>query len=264
MPDEAGKRTYLETRLFSRTLADDVALGDGTVLERGTIVGDQEMVLLRDDPTVTRVRVLSPLTDDSEVGISRASYGLSLATGQAIEVGEAVGVIAAQSIGEPGTQLTMRTFHTGGVAGKDIAGGLPRVVELFEARTPKGKAELTRISGVVRITEEDGKVSRLSVVGRRRVGVVHPHRPGLEAGQWSKAKRWRPAIRWPKPTGPATPRNSRDPGRARDPAVSGGRGPAGVPGPGRVHPRQAHRVDRAPDDPTGGHPGTGRLRLPAR
>ncbi len=164
-PDEPGKRTYLETRLFSRTLADDVALSDGTVLERGTIVGDDEMVLLRDDPTVSRVRVLSPLTDDSEVGISRASYGLSLATGQPIEVGEAVGVIAAQSIGEPGTQLTMRTFHTGGVAGKDIAGGLPRVVELFEARTPKGKAELTRISGVVRITEEDGRASRLTVVG---------------------------------------------------------------------------------------------------
>ncbi|MYL08466.1 MAG: DNA-directed RNA polymerase subunit beta', partial [Acidimicrobiia bacterium] len=165
MPDEPGKRTYLETRLFSRTLADDVALGDGTVLERGSIVGDEEMALLRDDPTVTRVRVLSPLTDDSEVGISRASYGLSLATGQPIEVGEAVGVIAAQSIGEPGTQLTMRTFHTGGVAGKDIAGGLPRVVELFEARTPKGKAELTRISGVVRLEDEDGKASRMTVVG---------------------------------------------------------------------------------------------------
>ena len=165
MPDEPGKRTYLETRLFSRTLADDVTLSDGTVLERGSIVGDLEMASLRDDPGVTRVRVLSPLTDDSEVGISRSSYGLSLATGQAIEVGEAVGVIAAQSIGEPGTQLTMRTFHTGGVAGKDIAGGLPRVVELFEARTPKGKAELTRISGVVRINEEDGKASRLAVVG---------------------------------------------------------------------------------------------------
>ena len=165
LPDEPGKRTYLETRLFSRTLADDVTMGDGTVLKAGTIVGDAEMVMLRDDTTVTRVRVMSPLTDDSEVGISRASYGLSLATGQQIEVGEAVGVIAAQSIGEPGTQLTMRTFHTGGVAGKDIAGGLPRVVELFEARTPKGKAELTRISGVVRINEEDGKASRLTVVG---------------------------------------------------------------------------------------------------
>ncbi|GIR36504.1 MAG: hypothetical protein CM15mP49_18890 [Actinomycetota bacterium] len=78
-----------------------------------------------------------------------------MATGEFIEVGEAVGVIAAQSIGEPGTQLTMRTFHTGGIAGKDLAGGLPRVVELFEARTPKGAALLARTSGVIRI-DDDG------------------------------------------------------------------------------------------------------------
>ena len=76
------------------------------------------------------------LTCDAELGVCAKCYGRSLATGKSIELGEAVGVIAAQSIGEPGTQLTMRTFHTGGVAGKDIAGGLPRVVELFEARTP--------------------------------------------------------------------------------------------------------------------------------
>ncbi|MGH3579363.1 MAG: hypothetical protein ACRDU0_17635, partial [Mycobacterium sp.] len=82
-------------------------------------------------------------------------YGQSLATGRLIELGEGVGVIAAQSIGEPGTQLTMRTFHTGGIAGEDITHGLPRVVELFEARTPKGAAVLARTSGVVRITEEE-------------------------------------------------------------------------------------------------------------
>ena len=80
---------------------------------------------MRDDPKVTRVQVLSPLTDNSEFGVAAKAYGGSLATRQMIEVGEAVGVIAAQSIGEPGTQLTMRTFHTGGVAGSDIAGGLP-------------------------------------------------------------------------------------------------------------------------------------------
>ena len=79
------------------------------------------------------------LTCDAELGVCATCYGRSLATGKSIELGEAVGVIAAQSIGEPGTQLTMRTFHTGGVAGKDIAGGLPRVVELFEARTPAGR-----------------------------------------------------------------------------------------------------------------------------
>jgi DNA-directed RNA polymerase subunit beta' len=108
--------------------------------------------------------VLSPLTDDSASGISGASYGMSLATGKAIEVGEAVGVIAAQSIGEPGTQLTMRTFHTGGIAGSDIAGGLPRVVELFEARTPKGKATLARTSGVVRVGEDEGRGRVVTVV----------------------------------------------------------------------------------------------------
>jgi DNA-directed RNA polymerase subunit beta' len=165
-PDEAGRRFYLETRLFSRTLADDVKLSDGTVMKAGTIVADAEMATLRDDPDVTRVRVLSPLTDESELGISAASYGLSLATGKVIEEGEAVGVIAAQSIGEPGTQLTMRTFHTGGIAGAagDITGGLPRVVELFEARSPRNKATLARTSGVVRIGEDDGKGRNLTVV----------------------------------------------------------------------------------------------------
>ena len=124
-----------------------------------------DVVRSRDDPGVTSVRVLSPLTDDSPVGISAASYGTSLATGSGIEVGEAVGVIAAQSIGEPGTQLTMRTFHTGGVAGgTDIAGGLPRVVELFEARSPKGKATLARVSGVVRIAEDEGKGKVITIV----------------------------------------------------------------------------------------------------
>ncbi|MDY7103539.1 MAG: DNA-directed RNA polymerase subunit beta' [Actinomycetota bacterium] len=166
-PDSAGKRSYLETRLYSRTLADDITLEDGTVLEAGTIVGYDELAKLRDDPTINRVRVLSPLTDDSRIGVSAACYGMSLATGSVIEVGEAVGVIAAQSIGEPGTQLTMRTFHTGGVAASqgDIAGGLPRVVELFEARSPKNKAILARTSGVVRLSDDEGKGVVLTIVG---------------------------------------------------------------------------------------------------
>ena len=164
-PDRPGKRSWLETRLYSRTLADDVTLSDGTVLPRGTVLGEAETDALRDDPQVDRVRVLSPLTDDSDLGVSAASYGLALATGKMIEIGEAVGVIAAQSIGEPGTQLTMRTFHTGGVAGStDLAGGLPRVVELFEARSPKGKATLSRLSGVVRIAEDEGKGRVVTVV----------------------------------------------------------------------------------------------------
>ncbi len=165
VPDEAGKRSYLETRLYSRVLAEDVTLANGDVIAKGTVVSEELMEAMRDDPGVTRVRCLSPLTDESEFGISGASYGMSLATGGDIESGEAVGVIAAQSIGEPGTQLTMRTFHTGGIAGKDIAGGLPRVVELFEARSPKGKATLTRLSGVVRIGESDGRSVPITVVG---------------------------------------------------------------------------------------------------
>ncbi len=165
-PDEPGKRYYLETRLYSRTLAADVELGDGTVFPKGTEVTMESMAAMRDDPEITAVKVLSPLNDDSELGISSAAYGTSLATGKTIEPGEAVGVIAAQSIGEPGTQLTMRTFHTGGVAAAsgDITGGLPRVVELFEARTPKNRAVLVHTSGVVRIDEEDGKFYNLTVV----------------------------------------------------------------------------------------------------
>ncbi len=164
--DRPDKRTHLDTRLFSRCLASDVTLSDGTVLEAGSLVGEEELIALRDDPEVTRVRVLSPLTDDSEFGVSALAYGGSLATGKLIEVGEAVGVIAAQSIGEPGTQLTMRSFHTGGaIGGENIAGGLPRVVELFEARTPKGKAVLARRSGVVRIGEDDGRGRQIDVIG---------------------------------------------------------------------------------------------------
>jgi DNA-directed RNA polymerase subunit beta' len=202
--DLENQRFYLETRLFSRTLADEVVVADPEgkgivhpeakggrrVLAAGTIVGEIEMQLMRDDPDVDRVRVLSPLTDDSLRGVSAACYGMSLATGKDIEVGEAVGVIAAQSIGEPGTQLTMRTFHTGGVVGKDLAGGLPRVVELFEARTPKGKATLTRISGVVRIGEDEGRGREIAVVaddGTEEVYTI-PGMPRLEVADGDEVK----------------------------------------------------------------------------
>ena len=102
-----------------------------------------------EDADIEAIRVRSPLTCDTRSGVCQACYGLSLATGKMVETGEAVGIMAAQSIGEPGTQLTMRTFHTGGVAGEDITHGLPRVVELFEARAPKGKAVLAEAQGVV-------------------------------------------------------------------------------------------------------------------
>jgi DNA-directed RNA polymerase subunit beta' len=100
---------------------------------------------------IDRVNVRSPLTCAARHGVCRMCYGRNLATGQLVELGQAVGIIAAQSIGEPGTQLTMRTFHTGGVAGEDITQGLPRVEELFEARIPKGQATMTEIDGTVEV-----------------------------------------------------------------------------------------------------------------
>ncbi len=162
--DTANRRSHLETKLFGRALSADVTLADGTVYPRNMMVGDIEMAALRDDPKITRVRVRSVVTCDAELGICALCYGRSLATGKSIELGEAVGVIAAQSIGEPGTQLTMRTFHTGGVAGKDIAGGLPRVVELFESRTPRGSARLARATGVLHIGDDEGKGIPVTVI----------------------------------------------------------------------------------------------------
>jgi DNA-directed RNA polymerase subunit beta' len=155
VPDTAGKRSYVETRAYGRVTLDDIALADGTVIDAGTMLTDELVNAIRDDATIDRIRVRSTLTCEAPMGVCANCYGQSLATTNMIELGEAVGVIAAQSIGEPGTQLTMRTFHAGGVAGSDITHGLPRVVELFEARTPKGAAILAHHSGVVRIEEED-------------------------------------------------------------------------------------------------------------
>ena len=164
-PDDETIRAYLETRIDGRVLARDVTFSDGSVLPAGTEISQESMERLRDDPGVTEVTCRSVLTCEAEHGICAQCYGRSLATNRHIELGEAVGVIAAQSIGEPGTQLTMRTFHTGGIAGEDITHGLPRVVELFEARTPKGAAVLARTSGVIRITEEDTNTRRVVVIG---------------------------------------------------------------------------------------------------
>src|SRR6478735_1796749 len=117
-----------------------------------------------DEAGIDEVLVRSPLTCEARHGVCRACYGRNLATGEMVGSGEAVGIIAAQSIGEPGTQLTMRTFHTGGVAGLDITAGLPRVEELFEARVPKGKAEISHIDGVVEVVRE--AQTRVKVVSR--------------------------------------------------------------------------------------------------
>lgn len=106
---------------------------------------------------IEKVKIKSVLTCKTRYGVCKKCYGRNLATGRQVDIGEAVGIIAAQSIGEPGTQLTMRTFHTGGVAGDDITQGLPRVEELFEARKPKGQAVITEIDGQVKIQEVKGR-----------------------------------------------------------------------------------------------------------
>jgi DNA-directed RNA polymerase subunit beta' len=163
--DERGNKIRnLRSRIYGRALADDVKEGrtlvatvDDVKLRAGTVFGTKELHAI-EEADVETVRVRSPLTCETRGGVCQACYGISLATGKTVETGEAVGIMAAQSIGEPGTQLTMRTFHTGGVAGEDITHGLPRVVELFEARAPKGKAVLSDAKGIVAVVEDsDGR-----------------------------------------------------------------------------------------------------------
>ena len=144
----------VENSVYARSLAADAVDAKGTVIaEAGADVGDVLLDTLL-AAGVNNIKVRSVLTCESAVGVCAVCYGRSLATGLLVDIGEAVGIIAAQSIGEPGTQLTMRTFHTGGVASADdITQGLPRVTELFEARTPKGASPIAEAAG--RITIED-------------------------------------------------------------------------------------------------------------
>lgn len=146
----------VENAAYARTLAVDVVDANGEVLaEAGADVGD---VLINKlfNAGITEIKVRSVLTCESSVGTCALCYGRSLASGKTVDIGEAVGIIAAQSIGEPGTQLTMRTFHTGGVASaEDITQGLPRIQELFEARTPKGVAPISEVAGRVTIEESE-------------------------------------------------------------------------------------------------------------
>jgi len=155
------KHDHVETSVYGRTLAEDVVVNGNVVLAAGADLGDRIIDTLI-DAGVDEVKVRSVLTCDSKFQTCAKCYGRSLAAGQLVAVGEAVGIIAAQSIGEPGTQLTMRTFHTGGVAGDDITHGLPRVNELFEARTPKGVAPIAETAGVVSF-REDAKGKKIVV-----------------------------------------------------------------------------------------------------
>ena len=145
-------------RLAGRVPAVDIKVDDKVLAKKGILISD-EVAKIVDESGIEMVKLRTVLSCKTSWGICRLCYGLDLARGQIVGLGEPVGVIAAQSIGEPGTQLTMKTFHKGGVAGEDITAGLPRVEEIFEARSPKGQAVLAELDGVVTIKQSTGKTN---------------------------------------------------------------------------------------------------------
>ena len=148
----------LSERLTGRYSAEDITDPEtGEVLVKKDEYMDANMAERIEKAGIKNVKIRSVFTCRAKIGVCAKCYGMNMGTAQKINIGEAVGIVAAQSIGEPGTQLTMRTFHTGGVAGADITQGLPRVEELFEARKPKGLAIVTEIAGTVRIEETKKK-----------------------------------------------------------------------------------------------------------
>ncbi|WP_017754870.1 DNA-directed RNA polymerase subunit beta' [Calidifontibacillus oryziterrae] len=156
----------LYERMVGRTVFETVKHPEtkGIIIKRNELITEDiatEIV----NAGIEQIKIRSAFTCDTRAGVCKLCYGRNLATGQDVEVGEAVGIIAAQSIGEPGTQLTMRTFHTGGVAGDDITQGLPRIQELFEARNPKGQAVISEIDGVVSQINEVKDKQELVVQG---------------------------------------------------------------------------------------------------
>jgi DNA-directed RNA polymerase subunit beta' len=174
------KLANIENTGTGRTLAEDVE-ADGAVLATAGTDTTEVMIDQFVDAGVDALRTFSVLVCESKVGVCAKCYGRSLATGKRVDVGEAVGIVAAQSIGEPGTQLTMRTFHTGGVAGQDITHGLPRIQELFEARIPKGMAPISEVEGQVKI-EETEKARKIIVVpddGGEEIAIPVPMRSRL-------------------------------------------------------------------------------------
>ncbi len=165
----------LQERITGRYVCDSIFDKDGNmIVKRNHMITPRRAENIikngvdeKGEP-ITKVKIRTVLTCRCKVGVCAKCYGANMASGQAVQVGEAIGIIAAQSIGEPGTQLTMRTFHTGGVAGSDITQGLPRVEELFEARKPKGLAIVTEIAGEVEV--KDTKKKREVVVTNRETG----------------------------------------------------------------------------------------------
>ena len=147
----------LQERITGRFLAEDITDADGNVIARANTLVTPKRAAAIVATGREEIKIRTILTCRSHIGVCAKCYGSNMATGQTVQVGEAVGIIAAQSIGEPGTQLTMRTFHTGGVAGDNITQGLPRVEELFEARKPKTLAVLAEFGGEVSFAKTDKK-----------------------------------------------------------------------------------------------------------
>jgi len=145
----------LSERCIGRYTAEEIADPESgeVIVENNTLIDRKKMNEI-EAAGIDKVKIRTNLTCEAQHGVCRKCYGRNLATGKQVDIGESIGIIAAQSIGEPGTQLTMRTFHTGGVAGDDITQGLPRVEELFEGRTPKGQAIMTEREGYVTIVEK--------------------------------------------------------------------------------------------------------------
>ncbi len=165
----------LQERITGRYVCEDICDKDGNIIVKANHMVTPrraEKVMKfgvnKDGGPITEVKIRTILTCKSHIGVCAKCYGANMATGEPVQVGEAVGIIAAQSIGEPGTQLTMRTFHTGGVAGGDITQGLPRVEELFEARKPKGLAIITEFGGIATIN--DTKKKREVIVTNNETG----------------------------------------------------------------------------------------------
>ncbi|MEK7212425.1 MAG: DNA-directed RNA polymerase subunit beta' [Patescibacteria group bacterium] len=158
-----------KSRIFSRTALEDVRIDRKIVVRAGEII-DKEIADIIDKSKLASVKVRSPLSCKTLYGLCRKCYGFDLGVNAPVKIGAAVGVVAAQSIGEPGTQLTMRTFHTGGVAGLDITHGLPRVEELFEVRPPKGKAVLAGVDGKIEKIEERGSLRIITLAASSEAG----------------------------------------------------------------------------------------------
>ncbi len=179
-PGEKGVFESLSERIIGRLAAADVVDTEtGEIMvSRGEEITEEAAERI-EELKIERVYVRSPFACQTKRGLCVACYGRCLARGRMVEHGEAVGIVAAQSIGEPGTQLTMRTFHTGGVAGLDITSGLPRVEELFEARVPKGAAIMSEIGGTVEISR-DGDSRRIKVLSSELYRDDYPLAEGVE------------------------------------------------------------------------------------